>query len=123
MRSPTEPYCSLDTASKDLLNDLLIAAQRPDGSSSVHLPPPRADEARALLTRLLIDRDARAALGLWLRGRCPRLPPRAGLDAQQAEALLRCGAAGLGDEQVAALLLDPFELHGLAELIAEEATD
>jgi hypothetical protein len=120
MRSPTEPDRPLDPAGKDLLNDLLIAAHRPD---PIALPPGRADEARALLSSFLIDREARAAQRRWLRGHCPRSPFRSGLDDLAVEALLERGAAGLGDEQVAALLLDPFALDGLAEVIAEAPTD
>lgn len=119
MRSPNDTD-RLDPAGKDLINDLLIAAHRPGTGA---LPTGRADEARALLTRLLIDRQARAAVRQWLRRQCRRLPSRAELDASSAGTLMRRGPSGLADEQVAALLLSPAALHGLAGLIAEAPSD
>jgi hypothetical protein len=116
MRSPNERDHPLDPAGRDLLNDLLISAHRPGPAAP---PPGRADEARALLARLLIDGEARAAHRRWL----PHAWPHSGLGAESAEGLLRRGPDGLSGEQVAALLLDPSALHTLAALIAEAPTD
>jgi hypothetical protein len=128
-------------AVRDLVNDYLIIPDRRPGGRPV-LPPERVAEARAWLERILIDRDAfdahvhllQTGYGVTFRpprphwerpeGDRPALPETASafrhhelLDEARAVQVAQGGPGVLHDDELARLLLNPYALWDLADLI------